>query len=106
MERGKLYIMVLCINVTCVCTSVYRLSYGVWLLQELSQQVSSDITLYIMYDVACNLIRHLKTIGDGGHLLDRIKFALPSFHAYGHNAPCQVCPLTVVSGRVTDIVLS
>ena len=61
---------------------------------ELSQHVSSNITLYIMYDVPCNLVWHLKASGDGGHLLDCMKFALPSFHAYGHNAPCQMCPCT------------
>lgn len=67
-----------------------RLSYGVWLMQEMSQQISPDIQLYMMYDVACTLVKHLKLTKDGSYLLDRWKFALPSFHAYGHNAACQV----------------
>jgi len=65
-----------------------RLSYGVWLLQELLQHVPSNVTLYIMYDVACTLVKHLKRKCD--NLLDYMRFALPSFHAYGHNASCQV----------------
>lgn len=42
-----------------------------------------------MYDVACSLVKHLKG-NEHRYLLDRMRFALPSFHAYGHNAPCQV----------------
>ena len=44
----------------------------------------------MMYDIACILVQHLRASEDGDYLLDRIKFALPSFHAYGHNAACQV----------------
>ena len=49
------------------------------------------LDVYIMYDVACNLARHLNANRNGTQLLDRMKFALPSFHAFGHNASCQVC---------------
>ena len=56
------------------------------------QKVSPDINLYIMYDIACTLVQHLKAKG-ATHFLERMKFALPSFHAYGHNAVCQVTRL-------------
>ena len=42
-----------------------------------------------MIIIACNMVRHLKS-SEGKYLLDRMKFCIPSFHAYGHNAACQV----------------
>ena len=27
----------------------------------------------------------------GDNTLDRMQFAIPAFHAYGHRVPCQVC---------------
>ena len=36
------------------------------------------------------LVKHLKTVNAGGHLLETLKFVVPSFHAYGHNAVGQV----------------
>ena len=62
-----------------------------WLLEELAQRISEEVDVYIMYDVACNVARHLNANRNGTQLLDRVKFALPSFHAFGHNASCQVC---------------
>ena len=67
----------------------YRLSYAVWLLEELVQHVSTETDIIIMYDIACTLVRHLKSSRNGAHLLERLKFALPSFHAFGHNMACQ-----------------
>ena len=61
-----------------------------WVLEVLRQRVPLGIDLYIMYDIACMLVKHLKATNGGGHLLERLKFAVPSFHAYGHNAVCQV----------------
>ncbi len=60
-----------------------------------------------MYDICCMLLQHLKNSKDGSALLDRIKFALPSFHAYGHKAACQVnyiaaCP---ISEYVTSLLI-
>ena len=46
--------------------------------------IPSDIDVYVMYDIACTLARHLKASKNGDHLLERFKFALPSFHAFGH----------------------
>lgn len=63
-----------------------------WLLEELAQRVSVETDIYIMYDVACNLVRHLRANKNGAHahLLERMKFSLPSFHAFGHVTSCQV----------------
>ena len=66
-----------------------RLSYVIWLLEELMHRIESTADVYIMYDIACTLVQHLKA-KNGEHLLEHIKFALPSFHAFGHSAACQV----------------
>ena len=54
------------------------------------EKIPDDVTVHLMYDIACMLVRHLKSSDDGRILLDKVKFSIPSFHAYGHNAPCQV----------------
>ena len=54
------------------------------------ERLPSDLEVYVMYDVACNLVRHLRAKEDGQYLLQCLKFAIPAFHAHGHNAPCQV----------------
>ena len=46
--------------------------------------------LNVMYDIACTLVQHLRSSKNGAYLLDRVRFSLPSFHAFGHNAACQV----------------
>ncbi len=61
----------------------------VWMLEELVQRIPSAVDVYVMYDIACTLVQHLKS-RNREHLLKRVHFALPSFHAYGHNAACQV----------------
>ncbi len=73
-----------------ICSNTIRLSYIVWLLQELVQRIPANVHLKVMYDIACILVQHLRASGSDRHLLYRITFALPSFHAYGHNAACQV----------------
>ena len=73
-----------------MCGTCHRLSYVVWLLDELGQRIPSETDVYIMYDIACTLVQHLKAKSSGAHILERMKFALPSFHAFGHNAACQV----------------
>jgi hypothetical protein len=43
-----------------------------------------------MYDIACNFQRYLKNIGKR-ELLEKIAtLSVPSFHAYGHSAECQI----------------
>ena len=66
---------------------VCRLSYVVWMLEELIHKISSSADVCIMYDIACTLVQHLKG-KRAAHLLERFQFALPAFHAYGHNAAC------------------
>ena len=67
-----------------------RLSYAVWLLEEITQRTSEDTALFVMYDIACMLSKHLKASRNGAPLLDRVKLAVPSFHAFGHDFNCQV----------------
>ena len=35
-------------------------AYSEWLLQEVIQCYPSRITIYLMYDIACTLIKHLQ----------------------------------------------
>ena len=34
---------------------VYRLSYVVWMLEELVHRIPSTVDVYVMYDIACSL---------------------------------------------------
>ena len=49
---------------------VFRLSYVVWLLEELIHHIPRDVEWNVVYDVACTLVRHLKTSDDREYLLD------------------------------------
>lgn len=80
---------------------VCRLSYVVWMLEELIHKIPSSADVCIMYDIACTLVQHLKG-KRAAHLLERFQFALPAFHAYGHNAACQVC----IEDFTTDYVIT
>ena len=66
----------------------HRFGYGVWLIEELLSRLPETIKPCIMYDVACSLVMHLKK--KDNQLLEKVTFALPSFHAYGHKPACQV----------------
>lgn len=66
-----------------------RLSYAVWLVEELVRRIPASVDMNIMYDISCTLVKHLKA-NKNGFLLDHVQFSIPSFHAYGHNAACQV----------------
>lgn len=76
------------ITVVTVFCKLNRLAYGVWLIEELLSHLPETVKPYIMYDVACSLVPHLKK--RDSQLLEKVTFALPSFHAYGHKASCQV----------------
>lgn len=65
-----------------------RMSYGMFMLQEILQRVPENVSVHIMYDIACNFVRHLKS--RDSQLLEKVAFAIPSFHAYGHKPACQV----------------
>ena len=59
--------VVLCFESTSVpfrmCTNLmaYRLSYAVWMLLEVLQKVGGkSLEVYVMYDIACTLKKHLQ----------------------------------------------
>ena len=52
-----------------ICSNTIRLSYIVWLLQELVQRIPANVHLKVMYDIACILVQHLRASGSGRHLL-------------------------------------
>ena len=49
-----------CVYCEVLVSSLYRLAYGVWLLTEILEKCPKDVTLFMMYDVACHLVRHLR----------------------------------------------
>ena len=87
-----------------------RLAYPEWLLQEVIHTYQDEVKVYVMYDIACTLKKHLEVciyiydticmeeftlilfqrIGST-EILNRVQFALPTFHSYGHKPECQVC---------------
>jgi hypothetical protein len=67
-----------------------KLFYPLAIIEWLRQQQGSNIG--IMYDIACKMHPYAaasKVIV--GH--ETITYALAEFHAYAHNAACQVCVL-------------
>lgn len=67
-----------------------RLGYSVYLLKKLIEEKGDDSNpVHIMYDIACTLDSHLKKHADAS-LLEKVKFSIPIFHAYGHKMRCQV----------------
>lgn len=50
----------------CLCQVVFiyfRLSYGEWMLEQLIEKSSNGCDIYVMYDIACSLHKHLKVCG-------------------------------------------
>ena len=45
-----------CITIIMLC----RLSYVAWILGELIPKIQCGADVYIMYDIACTLVQHLK----------------------------------------------
>ncbi|SCZ88287.1 BZ3500_MvSof-1268-A1-R1_Chr2-1g04311 [Microbotryum saponariae] len=64
--------------------------YGLSLLQHISNQLPSDDTLGVLYDVACNLDGYMQSRGILPDLFPRLKFATSVFHAFAHQWPCQL----------------
>ncbi|KAJ7840691.1 hypothetical protein B0H14DRAFT_3695455 [Mycena olivaceomarginata] len=60
------------------------------LLETLFQHLPRDITLGILYDIACTLERSCRKWGFLSRFMDRIQFAVSVFHAFGHDWPCQL----------------
>ena len=66
------------------------------MLHELLHRVPDKVNLLIMYDVACTFVQYLKS--NDSHLAEKIAFAIPSFHAYGHKPSCQVSHVCMMLG--------
>jgi hypothetical protein len=70
-----------------------RLAYAVWVLNRIlsdkEQLKENNSIVYVMYDVACTLFKHLKSIGRF-EILENINLCLPTFHSYGHKVSCQI----------------
>ena len=64
MERGRFTIPEQIIIHVNMC----RLGYGVWLLTEIVEQQPKSVKIYLMYDIACTLVRHLKVCIIMSHL--------------------------------------
>ena len=95
---------------TCVYVCMYivtRISYIVYALEYIKQHCPEDSKVYLLYDVACALKRHLKVLSNvyiifklflmimvqnhnKTELLDFFSLAVPVFHAYGHKLNCKV----------------
>ena len=90
-----------------------RLAYGVWLLTEIFEKCPKDIKLFMMYDLACHLVRHLRVsmhlywckqlitffhlqANGETELLEWVHFAISSFHVHCHIPACQVCVFTLL----------
>ncbi|SGY14356.1 BQ5605_C010g06155 [Microbotryum silenes-dioicae] len=64
--------------------------YGLSLLQHISNQLPSNDTLGVLYDVACNLDGYMQSRSILPDLFPRLKFATSVFHAFAHQWPCQL----------------
>ncbi|KAJ7301708.1 hypothetical protein DFH08DRAFT_919079 [Mycena albidolilacea] len=56
----------------------------------LMQHLPLDIVVGILYDIACQAERSVRKWGFLGQYIDRLRFAVSVFHAFGHDWPCQV----------------
>ena len=77
------------------------------LIEHLLNKLPRSSELHVMYDIACNLEKHLKVssiqfcfshyrVSERTDLLNSIKsFVIPAFHAYGHSAQCQVSEIVM-----------
>uniref|UniRef100_A0A7M5X5P9 CxC2-like cysteine cluster KDZ transposase-associated domain-containing protein n=1 Tax=Clytia hemisphaerica TaxID=252671 RepID=A0A7M5X5P9_9CNID len=67
-----------------------RLGYAVMILDQILKDVKDkDLSVHIIYDIACVLKAHLqkkKTYTK----YKNFKFGIPVFHSYGHRGDCQV----------------
>jgi hypothetical protein len=64
--------------------------YVIVLLETLFQHLPQDITVGILYDIACTLERSCRKWGFLSRFMHRIQFAVSVFHAFGHDWPCQL----------------
>ncbi|KAI4294642.1 hypothetical protein K525DRAFT_145067, partial [Schizophyllum commune Loenen D] len=64
--------------------------YAVALMDALMEQLPLDWIVGLLYDIACQI--HLSAVKYGlfGAYLERLRFAVSVFHAFGHDLPCQL----------------
>ncbi|KAJ7697423.1 hypothetical protein B0H17DRAFT_1130398 [Mycena rosella] len=60
------------------------------LLETLFQHLPRNITVGLLYDIACQLERSARKWGFLDRYIDRLVFAVAVFHAFGHEWACQV----------------
>ncbi|XP_028416463.1 uncharacterized protein LOC114540544 [Dendronephthya gigantea] len=66
-----------------------RIAYSVFSIQHLLDNSNENCTIKVMYDIACTLNAHLKK-NERQDLLEKVTFAIPIFHCYGHKSTCQI----------------
>ncbi|KAJ7118701.1 hypothetical protein C8R43DRAFT_1091017 [Mycena crocata] len=64
--------------------------YVLLLLEMLFQHLPPNIRVGVLYDIACQLHRSCVKFGFLDRYMDRIRFAVSVFHAFGHQWPCQI----------------
>ncbi|KAF7964775.1 hypothetical protein HWV62_3126 [Athelia sp. TMB] len=67
-----------------------RQHYALALLKRLMAELPDDMTVGLLYDIACQLQRSMLKYRFLGDIFPRLLFAVSVFHAYGHAWPCQV----------------
>jgi Kyakuja-Dileera-Zisupton transposase len=81
-----------------------RQHYVLALLRRLFENIPLEMTVGLLYDIACNLHRSWLKWGFFENELHRIIFAISVFHAFGHQWPCQIIyhPRKCVGFGLTD----
>lgn len=67
-----------------------RQHYALALIKHFMEEIPNDMTLGLLYDIACQLQRSMFKFEFLSDLFPRLIFAVSVFHAYGHAWPCQV----------------
>ncbi|KAJ7204070.1 hypothetical protein GGX14DRAFT_368993 [Mycena pura] len=64
--------------------------YVITLVETLYQHLQLDISVGLLYDIACALERACRKWGFLSHYMHRLHFAVSVFHAFGHEWACQL----------------
>jgi hypothetical protein len=64
--------------------------YALALIKKLFDNIPSDVTVGLLYDIACQLHRSIVKHNFLPGYKNRLFFGLSVFHAYGHQWPCQI----------------
>lgn len=71
-------------------TAGERQYFAIALLLKLFKTLPNNMTVGLMYDIACQLERSCLKWGFLADFMPRISWAVSVFHAYGHQWPCQL----------------